>query len=130
MIVAMQCLTCGTQVRSVRKDLVADIALLPDFDPVLQERHHAVISEKIRHKSDQKRADFFVWYDNYLRSATWLAIREKVLQRCRGRCEGCGHGRARQVHHLTYAHVGDEFLFELVGVCEDCHERLHKTERT
>jgi hypothetical protein len=33
-------------------------------------------------------------------------------------------------HHLTYAHLGDELLFELISVCDDCHARLHtaKTE--
>lgn len=28
-------------------------------------------------------------------------------------------------HHLTYAHVTQEFLFELVAICGDCHARVH-----
>ena len=39
-------------------------------------------------------------------------------------CEGCGVRRAAQVHHLTYEHVGDELLFELVAVCGQCHDRI------
>ena len=34
-----------------------------------------------------------------------------------------------QCHHLTYENVGEEFLFELVALCSDCHERLHQKRR-
>ena len=30
----------------------------------------------------------------------------------------------------TYAHVGDELLFELVAICRPCHERLHPKSST
>lgn len=39
-------------------------------------------------------------------------------------CEGCGKARATQVHHKTYRNLGDEFLFELVALCDACHKRL------
>jgi hypothetical protein len=32
------------------------------------------------------------------------------------------------VHHLTYAHVFNEFLFELMAVCDECHDRLHRED--
>lgn len=51
--------------------------------------------------------------------------RRKIIDRCNGRCEGCGEAPVAQVHHLTYEHVGDEFLFELVGLCNRCHDRMH-----
>ena len=35
---------------------------------------------------------------------------------------------ATQAHHLTYEHMGDEFLWELKAVCRPCHERWHGTE--
>lgn len=65
------------------------------------------------------------WYAAYLRSAAWSAIRAKVIRRAKGLCEGCGEARASDVHHLTYAHVGAEFLFELVALCRACHVRWH-----
>ena len=34
---------------------------------------------------------------------------------------------AKQVHHTTYANVGHEFLFELVALCPECHNRYHAT---
>jgi 5-methylcytosine-specific restriction endonuclease McrA len=64
-------------------------------------------------------------YRAYLRSDHWLDIRRRVLQRAQGLCEGCLRRRATQVHHLTYAHAGAEFLWELVAVCEQCHARVH-----
>ena len=36
---------------------------------------------------------------------------------------------ATQVHHLTYAHLGDELLFELISVCDDCRKRIHHSEQ-
>jgi 5-methylcytosine-specific restriction endonuclease McrA len=43
-------------------------------------------------------------------------------------CEGCGDEKAQEVHHKTYKNVGDEFLFELVALCNTCHDRYHKIE--
>jgi hypothetical protein len=47
------------------------------------------------------------------------------MKRCGGICEGCGERPVAHIHHLTYEHMGDEFLFELAGVCIPCHHRLH-----
>jgi hypothetical protein len=64
-------------------------------------------------------------YPEYLRSGAWKQLRDKVLKRASGECEGCGTAKAVQVHHLRYAHIGHEFLWELVAVCIACHERVH-----
>lgn len=67
-------------------------------------------------------------YADYLDSSEWRARRRLVLERCDGICEGCRTAQADEVHHLTYQHVGREFLFELVGLCSDCHSRWHERE--
>jgi 5-methylcytosine-specific restriction endonuclease McrA len=64
-------------------------------------------------------------YKQYLQSEAWRRRRELVLRRALGICEGCGQASATEVHHLTYDHVGNEFLWELVAICRDCHERYH-----
>ncbi len=64
-------------------------------------------------------------YADYLRSAEWASRRERVMQRARGLCEGCRLLPAIDVHHLTYEHVTEEFLFELVALCGGCHARIH-----
>lgn len=68
-------------------------------------------------------------YSEYLASTEWLEKRRKVLLKCRGYCEGCGAAPATEVHHLTYAHIGHELLWELVAVCDDCHDRCHGETR-
>jgi hypothetical protein len=75
-------------------------------------------------------ADWWAWYNDYLQSDDWKLKRRKVYDRCRGLCEGCRDRPVTQVHHLTYAHVGDELLYELVGLCDDCHEKAHERERS
>jgi hypothetical protein len=71
-------------------------------------------------------ADWWAWYNEYLNTDVWKARRRKVMDRCRGLCEGCREHPVTQVHHLTYAHVGDELLYELVGLCDACHEKAHE----
>lgn len=68
-------------------------------------------------------------YDNYLASAAWHERRSAVLDRCAGLCEGCRKRPARDVHHLSYQHIRAEFLFELVGLCRDCHDRWHEQDK-
>jgi len=81
------------------------------------------IKEKIREK---EKVFFDAEYGEYLQSPGWQAKRIPVLKRCCHVCEGCGMSNATEVHHLTYQNVGNEFLFELVGLCKDCHLRYHE----
>lgn len=67
-------------------------------------------------------------YGDYLRSPRWRALRDKVLRRATGVCEGCLDAPAIDVHHLSYAHKGDEFAFELRALCRSCHDRWHTLE--
>src|SRR5262249_17294921 len=67
-------------------------------------------------------------YESYLSSPEWDDRRALVLKRARGICEGCGQVPATEVHHLTYSHVGNELLWQLVAVCRRCHARVHNPE--
>jgi hypothetical protein len=66
------------------------------------------------------------WYERYLQTYAWGERRRLVMERAGGICEGCRQEPATEVHHLTYKHVGDEFLWELVAVCGWCHSRYHE----
>jgi hypothetical protein len=102
---------------------------LPDFDDTSPRIHD--IKERIRvTKLESDRSEFFLWYSEYLLTPEWRAKREKVMARCKGVCEGCSVRPASQVHHLSYAHVGNEFLWELVGICNECHNQVHEKEET
>lgn len=77
-------------------------------------------------EAEDRRIEHTNQYHAYLRTPEWQDKRQKVIERCRGICEGCMDARVAHVHHLTYAHIFDELLFELVGLCEACHERAHQ----
>lgn len=67
-------------------------------------------------------------YKKYLASERWASKRDKVMGRENGLCEGCREEPATEVHHLTYEHLFDEFLFELAALCTTCHSRWHEDE--
>ncbi len=63
-------------------------------------------------------------YKRYLASREWALRKEQVLDRSRGFCERCGLAPYESTHHVTYAHIGNEPLEDLLGVCNPCHEFL------
>jgi hypothetical protein len=77
----------------------------------------------IEDKSDKE--GFFEVYNEHLKSEKWNQKRDKVFKRAKGTCEGCLENKATIVHHLTYANVGDELLFQLVALCDECHSKCH-----
>ncbi len=125
-----QCLSCGLPQSNPLK--LADAmqatggeALKP-FDDDLESRWTQEFNRQIKDATDRYQEQVRSSYGSYLESSAWDIKRRAVLARCRGRCEGCAQADAVEVHHLSYEHVGAEFLFELVGVCSDCHDRLHE----
>jgi 5-methylcytosine-specific restriction endonuclease McrA len=70
-----------------------------------------------------KDAAFWKWYAEYLEGPIWAAKRAAVIARDRV-CQGCG-GPGTHVHHTDYDEAGREFLFQLMLLCEDCHDRWH-----
>lgn len=68
-------------------------------------------------------------HGDYLRSPEWRAKRDAVLRRDGYMCQACLQNQAVQVHHKTYRHWGNEPLFDLVAVCEICHDEITKMDR-
>lgn len=87
-------------------------------------RRHAfdrIANEAAARQQQRNRDD----YSTYLASPEWRRRREKVMHRANGICEGCLTNQATEVHHRTYDHIGNEFAFELIALCDHCHSRLH-----
>ena len=63
-------------------------------------------------------------YGKYLASREWALKKEEVKKRSRGRCERCCRNQSVAVHHLSYQHIYNEPLEDLLDVCEECHEYL------
>lgn len=64
-------------------------------------------------------------YHGYLDTANWKIKRKKVLERDDWLCQGCLEEEATDVHHLTYDNIYNEFMYQLVSLCEGCHKRIH-----
>jgi hypothetical protein len=78
--------------------------------------------DELRVKLDLIKRDFNKSaYSEYLQSDHWKEIREQAMLRDRNTCQICSE-KATEVHHLTYAHRDNEFLFELVSLCHNCHK--------
>jgi hypothetical protein len=125
-----QCLDCGARRGSAQRAAgndglpTADAGLGQQYDDAREAARVAVVVRYIDGSAKflvERRAG----YDEYLKTPQWRAKRAKVLERCGGLCEGCREKTAKEVHHLTYDHLFDELLFELVGVCADCHAKAH-----
>jgi len=74
-----------------------------------------------------QKADDYKKYLAYLRSEKWKRKRNAVFQRENGICQGCMEEPIENIHHTpaAYAHLYDEPLFELIGLCETCHRKVH-----
>lgn len=129
---ARQCRTCGAHLGVVPKSQVPDVGALPEYDETARQRWCEKRAAEAQARFDAQRAardaEWWAWYDAYLASPEWQAKRAKVLTRDGFRCRGCETRRATQVHHLTYARVGRELLFDLVSVCDECHDAAHTKE--
>jgi len=128
--VVRQCDDCLRVVGgAIPKSTIESIDSLAPFDE-RGEGYFKAYSKAVAMKNDKERAAWFAWYDEYLRSPEWATRRNMVLHRASGVCEGCMESSATQVHHLSYDNVGDELLYQLVAVCDACHEKAHsKKER-
>lgn len=68
-------------------------------------------------------------YPEYLQSATWQTKRRKKLVQANGRCQVCGSDARLEVHHNTYARVGNERMSDLLVLCRECHQLFHDERR-
>lgn len=65
-------------------------------------------------------------YYAYLRSVQWKGVRHDYLKRVGWRCERCHVRKVYLVHHLHYDSLGCEQPQDLMALCYECHEVLHR----
>lgn len=124
----LQCLICGTAVgKAIKLSTFApsELCSLGMWDATLAQQRSAQERQAYESKKQEKDAGWWDWYNEYLNSPAWKAKSEAVLIRDGRWCQGCREKPATQAHHLSYEHVGKEFLFELIAVCRECHARAH-----
>lgn len=138
-----QCLRCGAAVSGKlisAEDRIKQLENLPLFDESMPKRwnesKHAAATlasnirlEKLQQKQDNETRQWWEWYNQYTQSPQWRKRRERVFERDGYRCQACLENDATEIHHLTYAHVGHEPLFDLISVCHACHEAITEMDR-
>lgn len=85
---------------------------------------YEIIKNRLSLKSVIAKSD----YKEYIESDWWKDLRKRILIRDKHTCQICKN-RAEEVHHLTYAHKGSEYHFELVSLCSDCHLKHYHPEQ-
>lgn len=63
-------------------------------------------------------------YSAYLATAHWQRTRLRAIEHYGDTCALC-NGVPINVHHRTYARIGEELLSDLIVLCEGCHSRFH-----
>lgn len=133
------CRDCGTMVSEFLKhedaqrggynlDLTRD-AMASRSRGYYRERQEALdrivnsAAERMQPVNRSSRGDYF-------RTAEWKAKRRLIMRRAANTCEGCLIVPADDVHHVTEEHFGNEFAFELLALCRDCHERFHNSRKS
>ena len=66
--------------------------------------------------------------EDYWKSKEWKSLRNRVKKRSGNICEYCKTYSMYAVHHKTYERLYNEELSDLVGLCRDCHEKMHEVE--
>lgn len=132
---SLQCLKCGVSAKFVSSSEVQNAGDIPEYDYSLKDAYRDDLERKRKEARERHRmlqtsdgVERQLWYSEYLQTPEWKDRWRLVMERAKGVCEGCGKSQARQVHHLTYEHAGNEFLWELRAVCHPCHERVHEKD--
>lgn len=131
-----QCLRCGDWRALSQKGIKAFDLDAGEYDDDIKkawEKHRAEYWESIRTERlltfEQGKQDFKDRLSEYYSSPEWHSKRHHRLTLNQtlfgGLCEICFINKARHVHHMTYARVGSEWIFDLAAICPDCHASIH-----
>jgi len=96
-------------------------------------KYHAlvrILKNKLSTLRAQNRRDrrFRGKYKSYLNSLHWKELRLEVFRRDGFTCVLCEKVEANHCHHLCYTSIvlkGFSERFEVVSLCQDCHEKVH-----
>lgn len=125
-----QCLCCGcTAGKQLKKAEVLNPESVKDFEVDRENQAWADYNQRFekRRKLEVKMVED-IWNRNrdlYMNSPEWKKLRALVFERANYICEGCREAKATDCHHTTYDNIGQEFLFELLALCKECHDRYH-----
>ena len=126
-----QCQTCGKIHTKSYSHKTYDPDSLPDSDVNFYDESINKKNEEYQSMKDWFFKDKTLHYSietnypgylEYLKSEEWKNKRDIVFKRDNNICQSCLNNSADQVHHLTYRHIFNEPLFDLISICFDCHK--------
>lgn len=137
-----QCFQCGQlEGRYYAKKEVLNFNNLPDADLILAEKFENIDYEKVNNiykryeekrkkiKKEKSLNEFLEQHTEYLKTIEWKKKRNLVLNRDNYICQSCLECEATQVHHKSYRYWKNEPLFELISVCDKCHDSITEMNR-
>lgn len=69
-------------------------------------------------------------YVEYVNSTAWFIRREAAIEKAEWKCQICGlYNDHLEVHHKTYARLGNERDEDLLVVCAECHKKKEQAKR-
>jgi len=127
-----QCSICGRHHGKQNTDSAlrhhGSIQNIPLWNEKLAPVWYASLDEYYKKTREQQRIEWFKDYNVYLRTPEWREKSRMVRERSK-LCQGCRKNPSEEAHHMYYDNVGQEFLFELVALCRQCHERFHERKK-
>ena len=78
--------------------------------------------ETIKAETAQRQID----YSAHLDDPEFLKVKLEAFKRDKFQCQICGSMANLEIHHITYKRRGHEDVSDLVTLCADCHQKLHK----
>jgi hypothetical protein len=127
----VQCTTCGKW-RALKNVAIPITATLVDFNETLHKTFwDSTVTQRLdawTKEAAERLEARCEEYAEYRKTAKWKAKVARVLARDNYTCQGCLKREATQAHHLTYDHIFDEPLFDLVAICRVCHEAVSKQD--
>jgi hypothetical protein len=65
-------------------------------------------------------------YKEYLKTEHWRLVKLHFYQKNKEECAVCKSHLHLNLHHKTYARLGMELEKDLICLCKNCHEAVHK----
>jgi len=136
------CIKCFNKIKTYKKsDFTSyELSRIPvrDIDIIDNERSKYYEIRRVNYSEitdllNEKREELItlineeraILRNEYYQSLEWKKLRLIVLNRDKYICQGCLKNQATEVHHQSYAHFKEEFMFELISLCRHCHSRYH-----
>jgi 5-methylcytosine-specific restriction endonuclease McrA len=131
-----QCQHCGKRIGTGLKKKDYNKNDLPQFrkdlEEIVKETQNDLIeiSKRINERKVQsKQTDFWIDYDEYLKSERWQEITKIILKRDNYLCQSCLYEKATVVHHTEGRYRKNEPLFTLISLCSRCHDIITEIDR-